>query len=99
MTKPKDPTPPAETEAPAAPAEKRARRRLTPEQRIAEREAEIKAIKEQQRARVREKIAEAGETLRACALAAESAGMQDEAKRCVEAHAALTGSTSMAGGA
>lgn len=72
---PADPTPP--------------RRRFTPAERIANREAEIERIKEKQRERVREMIAEAIEALQECGHAAKDAGMAAEAKLCAGAYAVM----------
>jgi hypothetical protein len=68
---------------------KKPRRKLTDEQRIAEREAEIARIKIKQRERVREAIDAASATLLDCAARATSAGMGDEADRCRRAIEAL----------
>ena len=77
---------------PEPPAEKK-RRRFTPEERIANRKADIARIEEKQREKVREQIGEAAGLLLACAMAAELAGMKDEAKRCDGALIALNGQT------
>lgn len=64
----------------------RKRRRLTPEQRIAERKAEIERIEAKQRQRVVDMIAEATELLRRCVVAARSTGnMGRETRQCVAA--------------
>jgi len=83
-----DQTKPAQ---PASPAAKKPRRRLTPEERIREREQEIARIKEQQKMRVRERIEEAKDALAACANEAGAAGMESESKRCSAARDVLTG--------
>ena len=67
------------------------RRRFTPEERIANREAEIARIKERQRDNVRELIEEAQQALHNCVLAAKSTDMQAEAERCARAIAVLVG--------
>lgn len=68
---------PTATDSPKPP-----RRRLTPEQRIAERQAEIAAIKAHQRERVKAMIVKARELLDAASIAAESAGLPDDFNRC-----------------
>jgi hypothetical protein len=75
------------TEAPAAP--KKPRRRLTPEQRIAEREAEIAKIKEKCRERVRDTIDELSLGLRLASDRATEAGMTDAVARIDAAIKAL----------
>lgn len=79
---------PIQTET-AAPAERKTRRRLTPEERIAERQDEIARIKAKQCDRVRERIAKAYEDLGLCLEAAKSAGMSEVVECCNEARRAL----------
>lgn len=54
------------------------RRKLTPEQRIAEREAEIERIKERQKQKVRDLIEDALDILRDAAARADALGMTAE---------------------
>jgi cob(I)alamin adenosyltransferase len=70
-------------------APKKPRRRLTPEQRIAERKAEIARIEEQQRERVRSDIDELAEALHEAESRAAGAGMTAEAARLHDAREAL----------
>jgi predicted DNA-binding protein (UPF0278 family) len=74
-----------------APAPKKPRRRLTPEQRIAEKEAEIQRIKEQQRVRVYGNVEALIAALREASDRATEAGMMDTAERIDAAIKALTG--------
>lgn len=84
-----------ESKKPEAPAEKKPRRRLTPEERIAERKAEIAAIEARQRERVREQISDVEGALHNCRSAAMLAGMEAEAKTCLEALRVLTGTAKL----
>lgn len=65
------------------------RRRLTPEERIAERKAEIERIEAGQRTRARAAIADARERLELAVSLAEKCGMAEEAKTWGAALAAL----------
>lgn len=68
------------------PEPERKRRRMTPEQRIAERKAEIERIEHKQRQRVLAMIAEATDVLRQCVAAARATGnMGRETRQCVAA--------------
>ncbi len=72
-----------EDQASKAPAAKR--RRCTPEERIAMREAEIAAIKEKRKGKVRESIAKARAILQEAKGLASACGMDDDAKACTMA--------------
>lgn len=67
------------------------RRRFTPEERIANREAEIARIKEGRRTKARELIDDAREMLRQCRAEAKASGMEVEAQRCEDALDVLAG--------
>jgi hypothetical protein len=67
--------------APKPDTTKKPRRRLTDEERIAAREAEIAAIKANQRKRALDSIAEARESLELAVELAEKCGMNEEAKK------------------
>lgn len=79
-------------------AERKPRRRFTPEERIANRKAEIARIEEQERQRLIDRIDGAGAILRDCARAAESGGMTREAKLCADALAVLAGTKKVEAG-
>jgi hypothetical protein len=87
MSRPIDPTT-ASVPIPEA-AEKKARRRFTPEERIANRKAEIERIEEQRREKVRGMLAEARTMLDNAATRAADAGMREEESRCRTAIEAL----------
>ncbi len=69
--------------------EKKPRRRLTDEERIAEREAEIAAIKANQRNRAMASASSARESLQLAVAMAEKCGMLEDWKRWNAALAAL----------
>lgn len=69
--------------------DKKPRRRLTPEERIAEREAEIAAIKANQRKRALDSLADAREALEIAVSLAEKCGMAEESKKWGAALTAL----------
>lgn len=76
---------PMDAKEAATPEPEKKRRRLTPEQRIAERKAEIERIEAKQRQRVLDLIAEATELLHRCVAAARATGMGRETMQCVNA--------------
>jgi hypothetical protein len=81
---------PPMTGTPDIAAEKPKRRRLTPEQRVAEREAEIQRIKAKQRDEMNAAIAKAANDLRAIGIRAVKLDA-DTGQRCADARAVLLG--------
>lgn len=85
-------TKPSPTTAPAVPdqgATKKKRRRLTPEERIKEREAEIESIKATRREAIRKALDDVSDKLSELADRSGAAGMTDDKERVLKAIAVL----------